>query len=42
MCSSRTDSRADRWRGMMKLVPDIRLARLKSGLFWRTFFLLGA
>ena len=26
---------------MMKLVPDISLARLKSGLFWRTFLLLG-
>ncbi|SIR77694.1 two-component system, OmpR family, osmolarity sensor histidine kinase EnvZ [Janthinobacterium sp. TND4EL3] len=25
----------------MKLVPDISLARLKSGLFWRTFLLLG-
>ena len=25
----------------MKLIPDISLARLKSGLFWRTFLLLG-
>src|SRR5450830_1620965 len=25
----------------MKLVPNISLARLKSGLFWRTFLLLG-
>lgn len=26
----------------MKFIPDIGLARLKSGLFWRTFLLLGA
>ena len=26
----------------MKFIPDISLARLKSGLFWRTFLLLGA
>jgi len=25
----------------MKFIPDIGLARLKSGLFWRTFLLLG-